>query len=89
MPVMSLGIKSGVNWIRLKSRRQRLGERVHHQGFGEPGNALQDAVAAGENGDQKLIDDVVLAHDLAGHLFADGRIGLVELVELGEIDVVG
>ena len=46
-------------------------------------------MAAGEDGDQELIEDFVLAHDLARHLLANGRIRLVELVELGQIDVVG
>ena len=44
---------------------------------------------AGEDGDQELIDDLVLAHDLSGHLLADLAVGLAQLFQLGEVDVVG
>ena len=58
VPVMSPGIKSGVNWMRRKVKIHRFGQRPHHQRLGQPGNAFQQTVAAGENRDQQLLDDV-------------------------------
>ena len=58
-------------------QRQRLRQRVHHQRLGQPRHAFQDAVAAGEDGHQQLLDDLVLPDDLAGHLLADLLVGLV------------
>src|SRR3546814_20074828 len=42
---------------------QRLPERAHQQGLAEPGNALEQAMAAGEEADQQFFDDVSLADD--------------------------
>jgi hypothetical protein len=46
----------------------RVGERPHHQRFGEPRNALQQAVASSKDGDNQLLDHRVLPNDRAGHL---------------------
>src|SRR5262249_49608814 len=40
-----------------------VGERLDQQRLGEPGHTSDEAVAAGEQRDQHLLDDVVLAHD--------------------------
>ena len=86
MPVMSLGIRSGVNWMRVEIERERLRQRVHHQRLRQPGHALQDAVSAGEDGHQQLLDDIVLADDLPGHLLADLIVGRSQLFQFGQIE---
>ena len=45
-----------------------LGERLDQQRLGEPGHAAQQAVAAGEERDQDLADDALLADDRLGQL---------------------
>ena len=60
---MSAGIRSGVNWMRLKLRSRICGQRADQQRLGQAGHAGQQAVPAGEERDQQLIDDVVLADD--------------------------
>ena len=40
-----------------------LGQRLDEQRLGQPGHADEQAVAAGEQRDQHLIDDLVLADD--------------------------
>ena len=52
-------------------QRERLRQRVHHQGLGQARDALQDAVPAGEDGHQQLLDDLILPDDPAGDLLAD------------------
>ena len=67
VPVMSAGIRSGVNWMRAKSPPEHAGQRAHEQRFGHAGHAFDEGVVAGEDGDERLFDDVVLADDdLAG-----------------------
>ena len=68
VPVMSAGIRSGVNWMRLKLRSKRLGEGGDQQGLGEAGDAHQEGVAAGEEADRELLDDLVLADDDLGRV---------------------
>jgi len=40
---------------------ERAGECFHQQGFGESGNADEQRVPFGKQGDQQLLDDLVLA----------------------------
>ena len=49
----------------------RLGEDRDQQGLGQPGHALKQQVAAGEQGDQQPLDDHVLADDHGPHALAD------------------
>ena len=70
MPVMSDGIRSGVNWMRLKSRSRMSASVLISSVFARPGHAGDQAMAAGEQRDQHLLDDFVLADD--------------DLAELGE-----
>ena len=56
VPVMSDGIRSGVNWMRLNVERQRVGQRADHQRLGQARHADQQAVPAGEERDQQLLD---------------------------------
>ena len=52
-------------------QRQALGQGADHQRLGQPGHAFEDAVAAAEQGDQQLLDDLVLADDDAAELLLD------------------
>ena len=63
VPVMSDGIRSGVNWMRVNLRSRTLRERVDEQRLREAGHADEEAVAAGEERDEHLLDDVVLPDD--------------------------
>ena len=63
VPVMSDGIRSGVNWMRLKASDRHLASVRDHQRLGQAGHAFEDAVAAAEQRDQQLLDDLVLADD--------------------------
>ena len=76
---MSLGIRSGVNWMRLKSSDSDCASEWTISVLARPGHALQDAVSAGEDGDQQLLDDVVLPDDLPGDLLADLVVGRAQL----------
>ena len=63
VPVMSDGIRSGVNWMRLKSR-PRIWPMVRTSSvLAVPGKSGDQAMAAHEQGDQHLLDDFVLADD--------------------------
>jgi hypothetical protein len=42
---------------------ERLGQRLHEEGLGEPRHAHEQGVAVGEERDEQLLDDFVLAHD--------------------------
>ena len=61
VPVMSLGIRSGVNWMRLNFRCNACASVEIGQRFGQPRHADGQAVAAGEDADQHLLDHLVLA----------------------------
>ena len=50
---------------------QRASQRADEQRFREAGHAFEQAMAAGEQGDQHLLDHVVLADDDAGELLFD------------------
>jgi hypothetical protein len=60
VPVMSDGIRSGVNWIRRNGQVHRLPERADEQRLGQPGHALHQAVPAGEDRDQDLLHHPLL-----------------------------
>ena len=68
---MSAGIRSGVNWMRLKLR-SRISASVRTSSvLARPGHAGQQAVPAGEQRDQQLIDHLLLADDDLAQLVAD------------------
>ena len=63
-PVMSAGIKSGVNWMRwnlTSSERQH----AHQQRLGGSGDALEQHVTASEQADERLAGRRLLAEDHA------------------------
>ena len=80
VPVMSEGIRSGVNWMRLNSSDSAVGQRADHQRLGQPRHAHQQAMAAGEHGDQQLLDHLLLADDHPAQLLGDQPVGLVEFL---------
>ena len=49
--------------MRLKLDVQNSRQRADHQRLGQAGHAFQQAMAAGENGGEHLLDDVVLPDD--------------------------
>ena len=71
VPVMSDGIRSGVNWMRLNSRPSVCAMRAHQQRLRRARQAGDQAVAADEQGDQHLFDHFVLADDHAADLRDD------------------
>ena len=50
---MSEGIRSGVNWTRPRVEAEHGAERLDELGLGEAGHADEQAVAAGEEGDER------------------------------------
>ena len=81
VPVMSLGIRSGVNWMRLKTRPEGLRHGAHQQGFGGAGKPGDEAVAAHEQADHDLLQHLLLAHDHAAHLRHDVGLHLAEALD--------
>ena len=63
VPVMSVGIRSGVNWMRLNSKAEHVGHGAHQQRLGRAGQAGDQAVAADEQADPHLFNHFVLADD--------------------------
>ena len=80
MPVMSDGIRSGVNWMRLNVRSMAVGQRADHERLGQPRHADEQAVALGEQRDQQLFEHVLLADDDLGALGQDALAALAEPV---------
>ena len=63
-------------------RAEDVRERAHEEGFGHAGHALDERVLAGEDGDERFIDHVLLADDDFGHFGAGGRQEALELIEV-------
>ncbi len=87
VPVMSDGIRSGVNWMRLNFSSSTLRQRRDEQRLRQAGHADDQAVAADEERQQHEIEHVLLADDLLAQLGDDLRAARLHLV--GERDVVG
>ena len=75
MPVMSAGIRSGVNWMRWNLRWKICAMDLTSSVLARPGRAGDQAMAAGEQRDQDLLDDLLLADDDLGQLGLDARRG--------------
>ena len=82
---MSDGIRSGVNWMRLKLRFSAVGQGADHQRLGQAGHADQQAVAAGEDGDEQFFEDALLADDDLAQLLGDAAIAVVEPFDGGQV----
>ena len=63
----SEGIKSGVNWMRLKLRPRAWAMVTHEEGFSEAGHADQQHVATGRRCSY-LLDHVLLPYDYLAYL---------------------
>ena len=74
VPVMSAGIRSGVNWIRLKLQSMTSAIVRTSIVLPRPGHALEQDVAVGEQPGQRLADERGLADDDAPDLAFD-RLG--------------
>ena len=62
-PMMSPGIRSGVNWMRPKSSPSARAKHVREQGLGRARRPFEQDVPAGEQGDQHQVDRLLLADD--------------------------
>ena len=69
----------------LERQMQRLRERTDQQRLGQAGHAFEQGMAAGENGDQHLLDHFVLADDHFGQFVADAVIGLLATLHGGNV----
>ncbi len=65
---------------------QSIGQGVDHQRLGQSGHADQEAVAAGEDGDEQLLEHLFLADDDLGHLRAKAIVGVAEFLD--RLDIV-
>ena len=79
MPVMSDGIRSGVNWMRLNFSDSSWAMLEIIKRLGQAGHAFEDAVALAEQGDQHLLEHLVLADDDAAEVLRHA------LVDLGQV----
>ena len=86
VPVMSDGIRSGVNWMRLNFRSSTRAIEWMSSVLARPGHADDQAVAADEQRQQHLVDDLVLADDELLQLFDDALAAVLHPV--GERDVI-
>ena len=87
VPVMSPGIRSGVNCTRLKERASASATVDTSSVLASPGHAHQQRMAAAEEGGEHAVDGVALSHDPFGHLGPEAGDGVGEAFEL--LDVVG
>ena len=87
VPVMSLGIRSGVNWMRENLRSSTCAIVWMSSVFAKSRHADDQAVAAGEQRQQHELDDVFLPDDELVQLGDDLIVSGLEPV--GERDVVG
>ncbi len=84
---MSIGIRSGVNWIRLKLNSKVWARLLTSKRLGQPGHAHQQRVAAGEQAHRQLLDHVVLTHDHLGQFALELIIESPELVDCANVFV--
>ena len=71
MPVMSAGIRSGVNWMRLNVQSMTSAIVRTSIVLPRPGHALEEDVAVGEQAGQRLPDQLALADDDLADLALD------------------
>ena len=60
-----------MNWMRWKTRVDRLGERLDRQRLGQTGYAFEQHVAVGQQPDQQPVDHVALPDQQLADFFAD------------------
>ena len=73
----------------VKLERHDLRERINDRRFGQTGNAHQEAVTAREDANEQLFDNRFLPDDYFADFGAHFGIGIAQLIDGGDIVVVG
>ena len=81
MPVMSIGIRSGVNWMRLNLSDIVSASLLTISVLASPGTPIKQRVPAGEQADRQPLDHVVLADDHPAQLLAQPGIGIPQMID--------
>ncbi len=89
VPVMSAGIRSGVNWMRLNERFSARESVLIISVLASPGTPSSRQWLAAEERDQQLFDHLVLADDHLRELLQDFFACFVELANGGRIGTNG
>ena len=84
VPVMSEGMRSGVNWMRLNLRLRTRARVEIMRVLARPGTPDEQAVAAGEHGDQEVVDDIGLADDDFADFAKKHLAGVLDLLHSGD-----
>ena len=79
MPVTSEGMRSGVNWMRLKLAADGAGERLGQHRLADAGDVVDEDVALAQQRDERHLDDVVSPDDDAADVLADAGGGVTDL----------
>ena len=69
----------------VEAQVQDLGQAADEQGLGQAGHALQQDVAAGEQGDHHFLEDSFLPHDDLADLRAHGLVVFQQLIDPGGV----
>ena len=85
MPVMSRRHQVGRELDAAEAQVQRVGQRADHQRLGQARHADEQAVAAGEDGDEQLLEHALLADDDLAQLLADAAVAVVEPLDGGDV----
>ena len=83
---MSIGIRSGVNWMRLNFSDIVSASLLTSSVLASPGTPISRPWPAGEQADRQPLDDVVLADDDPAQLFAQPGVDVAQPVD--RLDVV-
>ena len=83
---MSIGIRSGVNWMRLNFSDIVSASLLTSSVLASPGTPISRRVAAGEQADRQPLDHRLLADDDPAQLLPQPGIDLAQLVD--RLDVV-
>ena len=86
MPVMSIGIRSGVNWMRLNFSDIVSASLLTSSVLASPGTPISSAWPAREQADRQPLDHVVLADDDPAQLLPQPGIDLSQVVD--RLDVI-
>ena len=82
VPVMSAGMRSGVNWMRENSQPSTCASVRTSSVFATPGTPSISACWPMKNGDERLVDDLALADDDLAHFSPDGLEQVGELFKI-------
>jgi hypothetical protein len=85
VPVMSIGIRSGVNWMRLNFSDIVSASLLMSKCLRQTRHAHQERMAASKQADAELLDHVTLAHDHFAQLSSQPIIGTSQFINGGHI----